>query len=488
MSRIVLGAVAALAVAAPAAAQAPDRTRPPEPGPPPALTLPAIQRVTLSNGLTLIHLPKRAVPLVQLTVLVRAGSVHEPAQRAGLASMTAAMLDEGAGTRTALALADAVEFLGASLSTGSDAHATRVSLNVPVAQLDPALELLADVVLRPTFDAEELERQRRQRLTAMAQWRDEPRAIASVAYLGALWGPEHPYGRMGLGMPAAVQAFTVQDLRGFHRAHYTPGNAAVIVVGDVGFEEIRAKLEAVFGRWNGESAPAPRVAAGRAAARRAVLLVDKPAAAQSEIRIGQIAVDRSTADYFPLLVMNTILGGSFSSRLNQKLREEKQYTYGARSGFDFGVYGGSFTASAAVQTAVTDSALVEFFRELRGILETAPDDEVARARNYAALRFPGRFQAVAQTAAELEDLYLFDLPTEYFNSYVQHMLAVTPADVRRVARRHLDPQRMTVVVVGDRTKVEAGIRGLNLGPTQVLGVADVLGPPPVAGSEEAGTR
>jgi predicted Zn-dependent peptidase len=214
-----------------------------------------------------------------------------------------------------------------------------------------------------------------------------------------------------------------------------------------------------------------------------VILVDKPGAAQSEIRIGQVGVDRTTADYFALQVMNTVLGGSFTSRLNQKLREEKQYTYGASSGFSYGRYPGPFTAQAAVQTAVTDSALVEFLRELRGILAAVPEEELTRARNYAALRYPARFQAVGAIAGELEELYLYDLPPDYFNTFVPRVLAVTRDDVRRVARRYLTPDRMAVVVVGDRAKVEAGVRALNLGPLRVLSIVDVLGPPPVVGSE-----
>jgi len=211
--------------------------------------------------------------------------------------------------------------------------------------------------------------------------------------------------------------------------------------------------------------------------------VDKPGAAQSEIRIGLVGVDRATPDYYALSVMNTILGGSFSSRLNQKLREEKQYTYGARSSFSFGMMPGPFTASAGVQTAVTDSALYEFMRELNGIREPVPEDELDRARNYVALRFPGAFQAVGQIANQLEDLYLYDLPLDYFNGYVQGVLGVTRDDVRRVARQYLVANRMAIVVVGDRSKVEAGIRALKLGDVTVKSIQDVLGPVPVVGSE-----
>lgn len=462
-------------LAAPAVAQAPDRSKPPELGPPPTLTLPAVERVTLANGLTVLYMPKRDVPLVQINVVVRAGQADDPADRPGLASMTAAMLDEGAGDRTALELSDEVEFLGASLFAGGDDHATTVALHVPRAKLEAALPLLADVVLRPRFDGGELERQRKERLTTMTQWRDEPRAIAQAEYIRALYGDRHPYGRMSMGTPASVESMTVEHLRGFHRTWFLPNNAAVIVVGDVGFAEVRPLLERAFGPWTRGTMPARTAPAAPQVRRRRVILVDKPGAAQSEIRIGMPAVSRDTPDYDALVAMNTVLGGSFTSRLNQTLREEKQYTYGARSGFSFGKYAGPFTAQAGVQTNVTDSALVEFMRELRGIREPVPEEELARARNYAALRFPARFESVASIANQLEELYVYDLSLDYYNGYVPRLLGVSRADVRRVARRYVDPDRLTIVVVGDRASVEQGIRALNLGPLEVLTVEDVFG-------------
>jgi len=463
-------------------AQAPDRSRPPDLGPAPTLTLPPVTKETLSNGLTIYFMPRHDVPLVQVNVVVRAGQVLDPDDRPGLAGLTAAMLDEGAGSRDALALADAVDHLGASLFVGGGLHETTVALHTPAARLDAALELLADVVLRPRFDGEELERQRRQRLTAMAQWHDEARIIAQVAYGQALYGPSHPYGRVAAGTPASLQAMTADELRRFHATCFVPNNAAVIVVGDVSLEDLKPRLERLFGAWGRgtvPAAPAPEPPSSR----RQVILVDKPGAAQSEIRIGLVGPGRTTPDFYALNVMNTILGGSFASRLNQRLREEKQYTYGARSGFQFGPWPGPFTASAAVQTAVTDSALFYFLRELNGIRESVPEEELSRGRNYAALRFPAGFQAVAQIAGRLEDLYVYDLPLDYYNGYVQGLLGVTRADVRRVARQYVVPARMTIVVVGDRSRIEAGIRALGLGDLTVRSIQDVLGPVPVVGTE-----
>ena len=220
---------------------------------------------------------------------------------------------------------------------------------------------------------------------------------------------------------------------------------------------------------------------GREVGRRQLFLVDKPGAAQSEIRIGRIGAERSTTDYYALIVMNTILGGSFSSRLNQNLRETHGYAYGAGSLFDFRPLPGPFLAAAAVQTDATDSSLVEFMKELRGITTQVTDEELLRARNYVALQFPGNFERVAGTADELADLVSYGLPDDYFATYVDRIMAVNRDDVIRVARKYIDPDRVAIIVVGDRARIEAPIRALRLGPTTVLAIDDVLGQPPAKG-------
>jgi len=260
--------------------------------------------------------------------------------------------------------------------------------------------------------------------------------------------------------------------------YFRPNNAVVIVVGDITVAETMPMLEQAFGAWTPGEIPTHEWPEAKQVDSREVLLVDKPGAAQSEIRIGRIGVERKTEDYYALQVMNTILGGSFTSRLNQNLRERNGYTYGARSSFAFRPNPGPFMAGAAVQTDVTDKALTEFFNELRAILEPVTDDELTRAKNYVALRFPGRFEAVAQVAGNLEQLAVYDLEPEFFNEYVQRILAVTKDDVRRVARKYLDPDRVKVIVVGDRERIEAGVRALDLGPIRLFSVEDVLGQPP----------
>jgi predicted Zn-dependent peptidase len=464
-------------------AQTPDRSAPPKLGPPPSLTLPAIQRFQLSNGLPVVLMEKSQVPLVQINLLIRAGSAMEPTERAGLASLTADLLDKGAGNRNALQLADAIDFLGANFSAGAGHHTTVVSINTPLAQLDSALALFANVVLRPTFPDEELSRLRKEKLTTLLQWHDQPRSIASVMFNRTLYGEQHPYGRPSLGDEPSLRALATGDLRNFHNQHFRQDNATLIVVGAVAAPLAQTKLEAALGGWR-VSNSSSRTASATAwpeikqVAKRQIYLVDKPGAAQTEIRIGRIGVPRLTEDYYAITVMNTILGGSFTSRLNQNLREEHGYSYGASSSFSFRPLPGPFLAGAAVQTDVTDKALAEFMKELKRILQPAPDDELTRAKNYVALGYPAEFQNVGQIAVNLQEMVTYNLPEDYFNNYISRILSVTKKDVQRVAKKYIDPEKVAIILVGDRKEIEAGVRKLNLGPLELLTIEQVLGKPP----------
>ena len=459
----------------------PDRTQPPPLGPPPALTLPTIRHLTLANGLPVILLERHEVPLVQVTLVINTGGTDNALAKSGLASITAAMLTEGAGRRDALQLADAIDYLGARLSASAGLHTTAVSLHTPLAELDSALALMADVAERPTFPAAELERERKERLTSLVQWHDEPRAIASVEFNRSLYGNDHPYGIPIIGMEKSLRSFSTEDLHRYYESCFGANNATLVVVGDVTADDVRPKLESSFGTWKPVAPAKVNLPAIEQVSGRHIVLVDKPGAAQSEIRIGRIGVPRLTDDYFAIVVMNTILGGSFTSRLNQNLREEHGYTYGAGSRFDFRPLPGPFIASAAVQTAVTDKALMEFMKELNAIRRPVPDSELVRAKNYVALSFPADFQSVAQIAGELEQLVIYHLPDDYFNSYIGRILAVTTADVERVAKKYIDPENLDIIIVGDRKQIEAGVRALNLGTVTTMTVDEVLGKAPAVG-------
>ncbi len=468
-----------LAAASAASAQAVDPAARPALGPDPTFRPPAVERFTLSNGLPVLFVAKPGVPVAQVDLLVRSGATSDPDGRGGLATLTADLMDEGAGTRTALELADAVDFLGVTLESGSGLESLAVRLHAPVSRLDAALPLMADVALRPAFAEAELDRLRLSRLTDLAQVRDEPRQLASLVYDRTLYGDASPYGRPTDGTPASTRAVTRADVVRFHDAVVRPSNAALVVVGALDRAAITPLLERLFGAaaWPDRPAP-PRavVPAPTQVAQRSVVLVDKPGAAQTVVRIGRIGVPRATPEFYPLRVLNAVLGGSFTSRLNQNLRETHGYTYGARSAFDFRSAPGPFTASADVQTAVTGPALTEFFRELTGIREPVPAAELAKARNYVALSFPEPFETAAGTASMVGDLYLSGLPLDTYAAYTTGIRAVTEADLTRAARAAIDPDRVAVVIVGDRSAIEADVRALNLGPVTVLSIDDVLGP------------
>jgi predicted Zn-dependent peptidase len=264
-------------------------------------------------------------------------------------------------------------------------------------------------------------------------------------------------------------------LSAFHQRWYRPEGSTLILVGDVDAGALHSEVERAFGGWTGEAAATPSIPSAEAPAATRVFLIDKPGAAQSEIRIGHPGVSRASPDYFPLVVMNTILGGSFTSRLNMNLRETHGFAYGASSGFSMRLGEGPFTAASAVFTAKTDSAVAEFFRELRRMRdEPVPAGELDRARNYVALGLPRRFETAAGVAAQLAELEVYGQTMDFFNQYVPRVMAVTAADVQRVAREYLRPDRSVVVVVGDVNAVEAGLRATGVGPVEIRRVGEFV--------------
>jgi zinc protease len=464
----------ALAAMVVGAQQAPDRSKPPAIGPAPTLKLPAIQKTKLSNGLPVWVVEHHEVPIAQINLIVRSGSAADPIGRYGVGSLTAAMLDEGAGSRSALELADAIDFLGANVATTSTSDLSAVRMSVPVARLGDALPLMADISLRPTFPSQELERLRKERLTALLQAKADPSGIIQIAFPRVVFGPIHRYGTTSGGLPPALEAMTVDDLRTFYRAHYRPDNATLIVVGDVTQTSVMPLLEKNFGGWKVESIKplAAAIPMAPQLTRRQVFLIDKPGAAQSQIRIGWVGVPRSTPDYVTLQILNTILGGSFTSRLNQNLRETHGYSYGASSAFDMRASAGPFLAAAPVQTDKTADAIKEFFVELDGILGLVPQAELDKAKNYVALSFPGEFETTGDLARKLEDLVVYSLPEDTYANFVSAVTRLTAADLQRAAARYIQPEKMAVVVVGDRSAIEGPIRALNLGPLQIVPIDD----------------
>jgi zinc protease len=478
MSIAIRTATILLACATLASAQAvPDRSRAPVPGAPPAVTLPAIAKRTLSNGVPVWIVEQHEVPVAHLSLVVRAGATSDPAGKAGLASLVTSLMTEGAGSRDALALADAIDVLGASITAGAGWDASAVSLHVPVARLGDALPLMADVALRPTFAAADVERVRTELLTSFIAQRDAPAAVSARAFAHVVFGPTHPYGTGVAGTTPSVKAIAIQDLKDAHARLFHPAHALLVVVGDVTADGVMPTLEQAFGGWKGQgTAPAPvTVATAPPTAKREIILVDKPGSAQSQIRIGAVGVSRSTPDYAALTVMNTILGGSFTSRLNTNLRETHGYAYGAGSRFDMRRSQGLFFATASVQTDKTRESVQEFFNEFTRMLAPTPAGDLAKAKNYVALGYPADFETTRDIAGKLQELFVHGLPEDEPAQFVPKVNALTVADLDAAAKKYITPTRFVIVVVGDRAAVEPGLKALNLGPVRVVPLDVVMG-------------
>lgn len=442
-------------------------TSPPRLGAPDPLRVPPVVERRLSNGLRVLVVEHNELPLVSAILAVRTGGEADPADRSGLATLVADMLDEGTRSRTALEIAEHASLLGASISTSAGWDASTISLRGNTATLDSALALMADVILRPAFPEAELERLRADRLTSLVQLRDRGPAIADRVFNEVVFGSGHPYGRPLGGTESSTRAVTRAEVERFYTTYYRPNNSVLVVVGDVRPDDIVPRLERLFGGWQSGTVPAVNYGTAPRVTTAHVYVVDKPDAPQTSVRIGAVGVARSSDDYFPLLVMNTVLGGSFTSRLNQNLRETHGYTYGARSSFGMRREAGPFLASAEVVGTKTDSSLVEFMKELQAIRDTVPRDELEKTKQYLQLQLPGDFETTGGIAGELLPIALYDLPLDYFDDYAARIDAVTQADVQRVARRYVQPGSLVVVVVGDRTSIEPAIRATGLADVSI---------------------
>jgi zinc protease len=457
----------------PGAASPVDLTKPPVLGPPKALTLPAVVTRELPNGLRLMVVEQHELPIADFVLVIKSGGETDEPGKLGTATLATSLLKEGTATRSSLQIADQEAFLGVDVFAGSGWDATTLQLHTPTAQLDSALALFADIALRPAFPTNELERLRKNRLTSLLQVKDRAPEIANRAYAAIVYGSA-AYGRPLTGDEASTNAIQPADVRRFYETYFRPNNATLLVVGDVRPDDIERRVRAMFGGWQRGAVPPASYGQPSAAKGTTIYVVDKPGAAQSSFRIGGVGVARNTPDYFPLTVMNTALGGSFTSRLNQNLRETKAYTYGASSGFAMRRAPGPFLASAEVVAAKTDSALIEFMKELRAIRDTIPQDELEKTKRYLQLQLPGRFETTGGIAGQLAQLVTYDVPLSFYNSYTQGIAAVTQADVQRVARQYIDPDRLAIVIVGDRKSIEPTLRATKLGDVMIV---DITGRP-----------
>jgi zinc protease len=439
-----------------------DRTSAPAPTEPRPYHFPHITRETLPNGLRVLVAQHKNAPLASFRALVRSGADHDTKATAGLASITADLLDEGAGSRDAIRLAEDLGVLGAALGTGADWDASYVSVDALARNSEPAFEIVADVTARAMLPPDGLERVRAERLNELLQQRNEPSAIAGKRFSSLLYGTG-TYGNSIAGNPESVGRITIDAVRAFYEQHYVPNNSAVIVSGAVAPGQVIDLVRRTLGDWQrGPEPPRPAISPRPIDATR-VYIVDRPQAVQSEIRVGHLGVPRTCEDYFPLSVMNSILGGVFNSRINLNLRERHGYTYGARSQFAFRRHAGPFVVAAPVRNEVTTQSVSEMLSELRrirtGDLEPRELDDV---KSYLMGVFPATVQTASDIASRLVDMELYGLPEDYFDRYRENIANVTKEDIAHVANKYIDPERVLIVIVGNANEIREPLGTLGL--------------------------
>ncbi len=457
---------AAPAAAAPVAPAGPDRSKPPEKGPPPELRLPDQKHFALSNGLKVRLVEYRRLPIVAVNLVADAGGARDPAAQPGLASFTAAMLTEGTKTRSATQLSDETGFLGATIHASAVLDSASIGGATLAKHLPRYLELFADVAMNPAFPKADFERVQDERLVALLQQRDQPQAIASRAFAPVFWG-RHPYGHYLLGTEESVKAMRPKDLAAFHERNWRPGNAELIVVGDVSEAELRPLLERTLGTWKVGKAVAPLSPAPAASPKRTVFL-EKADAPQAYLLLGMPGLQRRSEEFVAASVAFQVLGGGMSSRLFRNLREDKGYTYGIYARGESRRLAGVSFVVGSVKAEVTGAAVKELLSEIRRLREEPVGEaELEDAKNALVLGLPADFATAGAIAGRLAELAVHGLPDDYWNRYAELVRKVTPDDVRRFATEKLDPGKLTLVMVGNSSVVKPQLADLPLGPLEV---------------------
>ncbi|HSJ12890.1 MAG TPA: pitrilysin family protein [Longimicrobiales bacterium] len=444
-----------------------DRTREPEPGAIRGYDFPTIESRRLNNGLQTLVARHGDLPVVTVRIVVDAGAGAEVAGEQGLATLTANALEGGTSRLDGSGLAWELERLGVQLDTWVTWDALHVGCTAVRDQLPAVLALLAEVVRTPAFPAGEVERLREEQLAELLQRRVEPRALADDMAAQFIFPDSNPYARPLLGRRESVTALDPAAVARFHASHFAPRHTAVVMTGAISAEEAHRLVERSFGGWQAKPAAGAVPAAAAPATGAVIHLVDRPGAVQSELRLGHVGLARDHQDYYPVLVMNAVLGGTFTSRLNLSLRERHGFTYGVRSAFAFRRHPGPFVIQTAVGTDVTVRAAREALNEIDALLEQGPtEQEVATARRFLAGVFPLQLQTTDQLAARLAELVTYDLPADYFAHYRDRITAVTRDDVLRAARAHVRPRELAIVVVGDAASLHQELADLDLAPVE----------------------
>ena len=449
----------------------PWRKEAPKPGVLAKFTLPTPQKMELKNGLTVLLIERHNLPVIAANLIVLGGAGANPIDRPGLAAFTTSMLQEGTKNRPALTLADNIDQIGAVISTESNYDYSSVSIRGLSTNAAPAFDLLSDMSLHPAFDPKDVDRVRNQRVTEILQQKDSPRMLVSKAANRLVYGDKHPYGYLTTGTETSNKDMSRDDLMSFWRTAFVPGNSALVLAGDLTPAQARSLAEKYFGGWTGSGKKQMPPAIDNKLA-KGLIIMDKPDAPQTEVRVVGLGAPRSSADYVPIQVMNTALGGLFSSRINMNLREKHGYTYGAFSRFEFRHEPGLFAAGGGIRANVTAPAVSELLKEVQAI-QQAPisSDELTLAKNAFALSLAGRFETTPQTALIMGDLFAYDLPLDYYRTLPAKIQAVTAPEVETMAKKYLVSGNMAVVAVGDRAKIEPELVKLDIGPVEHMDYA-----------------
>jgi zinc protease len=448
------------------------KSGPPQPGDMKAPAFPAVERATLSNGMKVVLARRTGVPVVNLNMVFDAGFAADSLGKPGTTSLAMNMLDEGTRTRDALQISRELADLGAAIGTGAGLDTSSVSLSALKANLGPSLDLYADVILNPSFPQTDFERLKRLQIAGIQREKNTPQAMAFRVLPALLYGQGHAYAVpfSGSGTEDAVAALTVEDMRRYHQTWLKPNNATLVVTGDVALEELTPELEKRFGGWAQGEVPAKNVAPLQPAQRQTVYLIDRPGAVQSVIAAAVIAPPKSNPDEVGVETLNTVLGGQFTSRINMNLREAKGWSYGAGSFVRDSKGPRLFVAYAPVQTDKTKESIVEIRKELADIVGPRPvtADELAAAQSNLTQSLPGQWETNGGVAASLVEQIVYGLPDDYWNTYAQRVKAVGAADLQRAGSALVRHEGLTWVIVGDRSKIEAGVRELGLADVRVI--------------------
>ena len=455
-----------------AATQTADRSKAPDTGQAPELRLPKLDRTTLSNGLKVVLAERHEIPVVNLSLLVDSGYAADPTDAPGTATLTATMLNKGTKTRSAPEISEQLAGLGAQLSVSASVDAIQARLSALKANLDASLDIFADVTLGPIFPQADFQREQKQQLAAIEQEKSDPFSTALRILPALIYGKGHAYAEpwTGSGTPASVAKMTREDVVKFHGAWFKPNHATLIVAGDTTLAEMKPKLEKLFAAWQPGETPAKNIATVALPDKAVVYLVDRPGSEQSLILAGNVAPPRNNPEEVAITTMNNILGGDFGARINMNLREDKHWSYGAQTFLESARGQRPFLVYAPVQTDKTKESLAELEKELTGMVGPHPatEAELAKVQSSETLRLPGSRETIGQVLDMMVSLVQFSLPDDYYQTFASKVRALTLPDIAKAAAEVVQPARLVWVVVGDRAKIEAGVRQLNLGEVRLL--------------------